>query len=196
MNAKKLLFTLFVLYWIMVYGVSFFASKGTKERYRNFFPTGYRMYTPATNTHYEVDYTFYKEGEAVEELRFSEFMRREKEKGRLLKTRFVEDRLFSGFLKTLDHHYQMELFTEKVKKGENRFETLTREHPELQMIIGGVENFAKYYISVNPDLRADSVHIKVSRAPMILPFDPEYKGNFTYYAGEGVFYETGLNLTP
>lgn len=194
MNTKKLLFTLFILYWIMVYGVSFFASKDTKERYRNLFPTGYRMYTPATNTHYEVDYTFYKGGEAVGDVRFSEFMLKEKEEGRLLKTRFVEDRLFSGFLKTLDHHYQMELYKEKVENRENNFDELSRTHPQLQMILGGVKNFPKFYLSKNPDIQADSVSILISRYPMILPFDPEYIDNFTYYAGEGVFYKTGINL--
>ena len=194
MKPERLLFILFALYWVIVYGVTFFAEDNLKSQFRDTIPTGYRMFAPATDTNYDVSYAFYRNGKLTEEFLISDYL--EKKKSIVSKSNFVEERLFLGLVKTLDFHYQTALYDEKYKQKENDFEQKLKTHKELIPIVQNLKNFPKVYLKENPKMKADSVSISVMRKPMVLPFDKEYKDDFTYFIGEKIFFQTSEILQP
>ena len=197
MNPKRLLFTLFLLYWVGVYGVTFFAGKNLKSQFRDSIPTGYRMFAPVTNTQYDAVYKFYLNNEAVKEIKLSDYVNSQYEKPIYLnKTAYVKDKLFQGSLKVLDFRYQKSLYDELYRNKENDFEAQTLHNPELSKIITNLKNFSQYYLNENPEIKADSVVISVSRSPFILPFAPEYKDDFTHKVGKKIFYTTFQTFNP
>lgn len=197
MNPKRLFFTLFLLYWAGVYGVTFFAGENFKIRLRETIPTGYRMFAPVTNTNYEVFYEFFLNEKLVDTLQLSEYINKEYEKSFYLnKSAYVKDELFQGSLKILDYRYQKALYEEIYEKKPNGFEKQTTSDAELSKIIESLKNFSKVYLSENPEIKSDSVVISVLRSPMILPFAPGYEGDFTYIVGKKIFYTTTQKLNP
>jgi len=197
MKPQRLLFTLFVLYWAGVYGVTFFAGNSFKSKFRDTIPTGYRMFAPVTNTNYDVYYEFYSGGELKEKFFISDYLKRQNEKSVVFKkSNFVKERLYGGLIKTLDYHYQKSLYDELYKQKENDFEKQVLINRELIPIVENLKQFPQLYLLENPEIEADSISISVLRKPMILPFAPDYKDDFTYKIGEKTFFQTSLNLKP
>lgn len=197
MNPKRLLFTLFLLYWAGVYGVTFFAGDNLKKRFRETIPTGYRMFAPVTDTRYDVSYEFSLNSETVRKVELSDYINAQYDTPFYLhKSAYVKDKLFQGSLKVLDFRYQQTLYEELYRNKTNDFEVQTVSNPELSKIIANLKNFSKLYLLENPEIRADSVNISVYRSPVILPFAPDYKDDFTHKVGEKIFYTTSQNLNP
>lgn len=195
MNPKRLLFTLFLLYWAGVYGVTFFAGDNLKSSFRDTIPTGYRMFAPVTDTNYDVSYEFFRDGELIREIKFSEYIHKEYDKPFYQnKSAYVKEKLYSGSLKILDFRYQKSLYDEVYRNKKNDFDSLTVSSKELMGIIDNLKNFPKLYLAENPEIFADSVWISASRKPMILPFDSLYKGAFTYRIGNKIFFTTTQKL--
>ena len=197
MKPERLLFTLFALYWAGVYGVTFFAGDHFKTQIKEWIPTGYRMFAPVTNTNYDVAYEFYEKGELKGKFLISNYLEKENEKSIFQsKSYFVKERLYLGWMKTLDFHYQTSLYNELYKGKENDFDKKLKTHKELIPIVQNLKNFPKVYLKENPNIKADSVSISVMRKPMVLPFDKEYKDDFTYFIGEKVFFQTSETFGP
>ncbi len=197
MKPKRLLFALFLLYWAVVYGVTFFTGNNFKSQFRDSIPTGYRMFAPVTNTNFDVSYEFYTDGNLIRQIQLSDYISNEYQKSIFQqKSAFIKDRLYLGFLKTLDFYYQKTLYDELYKGKENDFETQIRTNRELIRIVENLENFPKLYLLENPDLKSDSISVSVRRKPMVLPFAPEYNRDFTYKIGAKTFFQTSLNLQP
>lgn len=197
MKPERLLFTLFLLYWAGVYGVTFFGSDHFKSQFRDTIPTGYRMFAPVTNTHYDVYYEFYSGGKLKEKFFISGYLEKQNEKSVFFKkSNFVRERLFGGLIKKLDYHYQKSLYDELYKQKENDFEKQVLINRELGPIVENLKNFSRLYLLENPGIIADSVSISVLRKPMVLPFEQDYKDDFTYKVGEKTFFQTSLNPKP
>lgn len=195
MKSKSLLFTLFVLFWTMVYGVSFFGGSKLKTLFGGLIPTGYKMYAPPTTTNYDVAFTFFLNNEEVEHIRLSEYLKKENEKPFYHdKTAFVKERLFLHSIKDLDFAYQSALYDSLYKNKENDFEVQLLESESLKLVQKSFSNFAQLYLYENPDLNADQVKVEVHRYPIEIPWNLEYDRDFTYTAGEGIIYNDILNL--
>jgi len=191
MKPNKLLLTLFVLYWTVVYGASFIAPKSFKNRFKEFFPTAYRMYAPSTTTNYEAVYDFFLNGEIIRTLNLSERLEKERKDSIWDDKRvFVKRRIYLESLKAFDYDYQMGLYKELKDKVPNDFEKRVETDPYLSKIAQSLRNYVKLYAEENPDFKFDSVRISAVRIPTVIAFAPDYKGDFTYKAGEGVFYVT------
>ena len=191
MKAKKIGGVLFVMYWISVYGLSFYDNESLNAQLREIIPTSYKMFAPATKTNYDVEYVFYKDGQPKKQLVFSDYIDAEYKKSILKdKTSFIKDKLYQGNLKVLDFNYQQALYAEKYMEKTNDFERRIVSNPILIKTIQNLQNFPKLYLNENPDLKADSVVIFVHRKPMILSYTPEYKDDFTYHLGEMCFFKT------
>lgn len=197
MKPKRLLLTLFLLYWAVVYGVTFCAGENLKSQFRDSIPTGYRMFAPVTDTNYDVFYEFYADGKLTEKIILSEYIAAEYDKSIFQnKTAFVKDRLYLGLMKTMDYHYQKSLYDELYKGKENNFAQKLLSDPELIPLVKNLEKFPKLYLLEHPEIKADSFSVSVWRAPMILPFDKSYDKDFTYKVGKKVFYRTSKSLRP
>ncbi len=197
MKPKRLLFTLFLLYWAGVYGVTFFAGNQLKTQFRETIPTGYRMFAPVTNTNYDVYYEFYAEGELKGKFYISDFIEKENEKSVIFKkSAFVKERLFGGLIKKLDYNYQKSLYNELYKQKVNDFEKQVLTNQELIPIVENLKNFPQLYLLENPEIKADSVSISVMRKPMVIPYAPDYGDDFTYKVGEKTFFQTSLIINP
>lgn len=197
MKPKRLLFTLFLLYWAGVYGVTFFGSDHFKSQFRDRIPTGYRMFAPVTNTQYDIYYEFFAGGELKTKFLISDYLEKQNERFILYKkSNFVRERLFGGLIKKLDYHYQKSLYDEMYKQKNNDFEKQVLTNRELVPIIENLKNFSRLYLLENPEILADSVSISVLRKPMVLPFCQDYKDDFTYKIGERTFFQTSLILNP
>ncbi len=197
MKPKRLLFALFLLYWAVVYGVTFFAGSNLKSQFRDSIPTGYRMFAPVTDTNYDVIYEFYSDGKLRKRLILSEYIASEYDNSIFQnKSAFVKDRLYLGLMKTLDFHYQKSLYDELYKGKENDFAQKLLSEPELLPLVKNLEKFPILYLLENPEIKTDSFSVSVWRAPMILPFDKSYNRDFTYKVGKKVFYKTSKSLRP
>ncbi len=193
MKPERLLFTLFLLYWAVVYGVTFFAGNNFKSQFRESIPTGYRMFAPVTNTNYDVYYEFYSDEKLKEKFCISDYIEKQNEKSFVFKkSNFVKERLFGGLIKKLDYHYQKSLYAELYKQKENDFEKQVHTNRELIPIVENLKKFPQLYLLENPEIKADSVSISVMRKPMVLPFSPDYNADFTYKIGEKTFFQTSL----
>lgn len=191
MKPNKLLLTLFVIYWTTVYGASFITTKSFKSWFKPFFPTGYRMYAPATTTDYNVVYEFYSNAEIIRTLNLSEKLEKERKDSVWDDKRaFVKRRIYLESLKAFDYDYQMGIYKELKEKIPNDFEKRIETDPYLTKIAQSLRNYVKLYAEENPDFKFDSVRISAIRIPTVIAFDPNYKGDFTYKADKGVFYVT------
>jgi|26BtaG_2_1085354.scaffolds.fasta_scaffold00010_65 hypothetical protein len=191
MKAKKIGVLLFVIYWFIVYGLSFYDNESLNAQLREIIPTSYKMFAPATKTHYDVEYRFYKNGKQMKQLVFSDYLAAEYKKSILKdKTSFIKEKLYQGNLKVLDFNYQQAVYAEKYKEKPNDFEERIVSNPLLTKTLQNLRNFPKLYLKENPNLEADSVVIFVHRKPMILSYTPEYKDDFTYHLGEMCFFKT------
>lgn len=197
MKPKRLLFALFILYWVGVYGVTFFLSDNSKNKFKGLIPTGYKMYAPITNTNFDVHYHFFRNKELVDSVQISQYIEEEYDKGIFWnKTAFAKSKLYQGSLKVLDYHYQTALYRKRYKKENIHLDSLLFEYPKLQKVDQDLKNFAKLYRTEHPTLKFDSASISVYRYPMILAFQPDFRGDFTYELGEGIFYKTQIRFEP
>jgi hypothetical protein len=197
MKPKRLLFALFVLYWIGVYGVTFFLGDQSKEKFKGLIPTGYKMYAPITNTRYDIQYEFFLQGEKRKSIWFSDYIQEEYDKGIFShKTSFAKTKLYEGSLKILDFQYQSALYKKRYKKEEIDVNPYLMANSRIQKIDQNLKNFAQLYLHENSDLKTDSVSISVYRYPMILAFQPDFRNDFTYELGEGMFYQTQIHFQP
>jgi hypothetical protein len=197
MKPKRLLFALFILYWVGVYGVTFFLSDNFKNKFKGLVPTGYKMYAPITNTNFDVHYHFYRNKELVDSVRISHYIAEEYDKGILWnKTAFAKSKLYAGSLKVLDFHYQTALYRKRYKKVNINLDSLIIGNSKLQKIDQDLKNFAKFYRVENPSLKFDSASISVFRYPTILAFQPDFHNDFTYELGNGIFYRTQIRFEP
>lgn len=191
MKPNKLLLTLFVIYWTTVYGASFITAKSFKNRFKSFFPTAYRMYAPSTTTDYDAVYEFFSNGEITRAVNLSEKLEKERKDSVWDDKRvFVKRRVYLESLKAFDYDYQMGIYKELKDKVPNDFENRIENDPYLSKIAQSLRNYVKLYAEENPDFKFDSVRISAVRIPTVIAFDPDYKGDFTYKAGKGVFYVT------
>lgn len=191
MKAKKIGVLLFVMYWLIVYGLSFYDNETLNAKLREIIPTSYKMFAPATKTNYDVEYVFYKDGQQKKQLVFSDYIDAEYKKSILTdKTSFIKDKLYQGNLKILDFNYQQALYAEKYMEKPNDFEERIVSNPLLIKTIQNLRSFPKLYLKENSNLHADSVSISVYRKPMVLPYDLKYSDDFTYHLGEMYFFKT------
>lgn len=197
MKPKRLLFALFVLYWIGVYGVTFFYDGISIGLFNGMIPSAYKMYAPVTNTHYDVHYDFYLSGQKVKSILLSEYIHSDESKGIFQdKTNFAKSKVYEGPLKVLDFEFQSALYKKRYKKDSLDLNEHLLNQPKIQRIEKNLQNFAKLYLAENPNFKSDSVSISVRRDPMILAFQPDFKNDFTYEIGKGVFFKTQLILEP
>lgn len=197
MKPKRLLFALFVLYWIGVYGVTFFYGEQSKTFYKGLIPSGYKMYAPITNTLYDVRYEFYKEDLLVENILLSDYIKEEYDKGILNnKTSFSKSKLYEGSLKVFDFQYQTALYKKRYKNDSIELDSHLMSSSRMVEIDRNLKNFSQLYLQEEPNLKSDSVSISVYRKPMILPFQPDFKADFTYELGAGIFYKTHQIIQP
>lgn len=200
MKPKGVLFSLFILYWIVVYGVALFSSD-LRNSFRqtalsHFIPYGYSMFTPMTKTRFDVNYEFYKNGNAVKNIFLQDYINSEYNKGLIHnKTAFVKYKIYLDQIYQLDLAFQKNQYAQLSDSEQGNFEEVINKDENLKSIIQNVRNFSKLYLKEKPELTADSVIISIKRKPMILPFNPEYKGDFTYVLGDTVFYKTNLILS-
>lgn len=193
MKPKGLLFTLFILYWIVVYGVALFSGKFRNDfrqtSVSHFIPYGYSMFTPMTKTKFHVTYDFYKDDNLEKKVSLGEYIESEYDKGLIYnKSTFVKSKIF------MDQIYQLDLAFQKfhyqgIFKNKT-FEELIGTDSKLKSIVANVQNFSDLYIKENPLQKFDSVLISIKREPMILPFNKNYKGDYTYVIGDTVFYRS------
>ena len=190
-KAKKIGVLLFVMYWITVYALSFYDNDSLNSKLSQIIPTSYKMFAPATKTIYDVEFVFYKQGQRIEQLHFSDYIEAEYKKSILKdKTSFIKDKLYQGNLKVLDFNFQQALYAEKYKEKPNDFDQRLSSNPLLIKTVQNLKNFSKLYLNENPDLKADSVVILAHRKPMVLPYNLEYRDDFTYHLGEMYFFKT------
>lgn len=195
MKSKRLLFILFLVYWVVVYGVSFISNQQIKDFFKETIPTGYRMFVPMTKTNFDVQYKFYQKGMLIKEVALSDYLKKEYNKSLFNnKVAYIKDKLYFGSIKILDFKYQNSLYNEHYLGGENNFKKLIETDQELVDIIESLKVFPKLYLSENKDIISDSISISVNRFPIILDFDERYEGDFTYKAGEGEFYKAYIKL--
>ncbi len=195
MKPKGLLFALFILYWIVVYGVALFSGKIRSEfrqsTLSHFVPYGYSMFTPMTKTKFDVSYEFYENGKPIKILSLREYIDAEYDKGLLYnKTAFVKSKIYLDQIYQLDLAFQKNQYARMNNPETKGFEDVIQEEENLNSIIRNIQNFSKLYIEENPSLTVDSVIISVRRKPMILPYKPDYTGDYTYVLGDTVFYHT------
>lgn len=193
MKIKNLLFILFAIYWLMVYGAGFFSSDNFRDKYKNnfLFPVAYKMYAPPTTTNYNVFYDFYHSGRLVREINlWDEFKSERKSSFPFDKKTFIKRRLYLESLKRPDFVFQQFLYDKKYKGEEFDFNERIESSDYLKGAINNLSNFINLYADENPELIFDSVVISAKRSPIVISFKPEYRKGFTYEAGEGVFYKT------
>lgn len=191
MKTKNLLLALFVIYWTIVYGASFITPRNFKEKYKPFFPTGYKMYAPPTTTNYDVVYDFYYKGKNTKTINL--WNKLEEERKNLIwndKNVFIKRRLYLESIKSFDFDYQMGMYKQLTEKIPNDFQKRIEDSRYLSQIAQSFRNYAKLYSFENPEDKFDSVKISVVREPIILVFDSTNKRDFTYLSGKGVFYIT------
>lgn len=200
MKPKGVLFSLFILYWIAVYGVALFSSN-LRNGFRQttlsqFIPYGYSMFTPMTKTKFDVNYEFYKNGNTVKNISLQDYIDSEYDKGLIHnKTTFVKSKIYLDQVYQLDLAFQKNQYAQLSNSDQGNFEEVINKDENLKSIVQNIHIFSKLYLKENQELAADSVVISVKREPMILPFNPEYKGDFTYVLGDTVFYKTNLILS-
>lgn len=188
MKGKKLWISLFLLYWFIVYGLSFLNKDELNSKVSEVIPTRYRMFAPVTKTNFDIEYVFYYKGKEQKKLMFSEYLREEYEKSILYNKRsFIKEKIYQGNVKILDFHYQETLYQEKYQNKPNDFEQRLNEIPVLNYTLQSLGNFPLLYLKENPEIKSDSVQFSVYRAPMVLPFKTEYDNDFTYEIGPKYF---------
>lgn len=194
MKPKGLLFTLFILYWVAVFGVALFSGKYRNEFRKtslsHFMPFGYSMFTPMTKTNFDVSYEFFKNGHSVKTIYLQKYLDTEFEKGLLQnKTSTNKSRNYFEQIYQLDLAFQKNQYAKTYGSLNGNFEDIINKDEKLKSISQNIRNFSKLYQEENPSLEADSVSISVFRKPMVLPFNPNYKGDYTYVLGDMVFYK-------
>lgn len=195
MKPKGLLLALFILYWIAVYGIALFSGKFRNDfrqtSLSHFVPYGYSMFTPMTKTTFDVSYQFYKDGNLAEIVSLRNYLDAEFNKGLFHnKASTVKSRVYLEQIYKLDLAFQKEQYA-GINNPENQdFEKTVANDESLKSIAQNIINFSKIYKEENPSLEADSVGVSVYRKPMILPFNPGYKGDYTYILGDMVFYKS------
>jgi len=195
--TKKLLFILFFIYWILVYGISLVKNMEFKNQFREVFPTGYRMYAPSTTTNYEIHFEFYQNSTVAESFFLSDYIDKSYEKSIVTnKKTFLFDFMYQRAVKDFDYEYQMFVSKTGIKQGKIDFAIAVEKNPELGKKARLFENFSKNYLKENQELIVDSVRISFYRLPIVLPFDKAFREDFTYFAGKGIFYETTIKLRP
>lgn len=196
MKPKRLLLALFVLYWVGVFGVTFFADAKSKQIFKGLIPSAYKMYAPVTNTLYTVQYDFYLSNELVKSVDLSEYIQSDQSKGIFQnKTNFAKSKVYEGPLKILDFEFQSALYTKRYKNDRIDLNEYLLNQSKIQKIEKNLQNFAKLYRKENPNLQTDSVSISVKREPMILAFNPNFRNDFTYEIGKGIFFKTQLSFS-
>lgn len=195
MKSKGLLFTLFILYWVAVFGVALFSGKYRNELRQtslsHFIPFGYSMFTPMTKTNFDVSYEFFKDGHSVRTISINDYLGKEFDKGLIHnKTSTNKSRNYFEQIYQLDLAFQKNQYAAIDHPANESFEEALDKNPNLKSIQENIKKFSKLYMDENPSLKADSVSISVFRKPMILPFHPNYKGDYTYVLGDMVFYKT------
>lgn len=195
MKSKKLWISLFLLYWFIVYGLSFLNNEYLNSQVVELIPTRYRMFAPVTKTNFDVEYVFYHKGNEQKKMMFSEYIREEYDKSILLnKTSFIKDKLYQGNIKVLDFNFQEALYNEKYQNIPNDFEQRVQENPLLIYTLRSLTNFPKLYLKENPNLKSDSIKLSVYRAPMVIPFDTNYDDDYTYKIGAKYFFTYHFKL--
>ena len=107
---------------------------------------------------------------------------------------FAKSKVYEGPLKVLDFEFQSALYKKRYKKDSLDLNEHLLNQPKIQRIEKNLQNFAKLYLAENSNFKSDSVSISVKRDPMILNFQPDFKNDFTYEIGKGVFFKTHLNF--
>lgn len=195
MNPKRLLLALFLLYWAGVVGVTFFSSSlkesVRKSYYRFFVPSGYNMFVPVTQTNFNVKYEFYNGNQKVGELNSWEYL---DESGKSLFERkeiFLKKMVYFYRVSNLDHaflnHDYDWKYIRKIEQPDSGFV----QGVYLNNLVGKLKNVSEIFIHEDPKLaETDSVAISVRRMPIILPFQPDYEPNYSFFVGDTVFFQT------
>lgn len=199
MKPKGLLFTLFILYWVAVLGVALFSSEFRQEFRKtslsNFVPFGYSMFTPMTKTNFDVRYEFFKNGKSIENVSLENYLEKEFDKGLIYnKSATIKSRIYFDQIYQFDLAFQKNHYAKSTQSSTENFDDIINKDENLKSITENIQNFSKLYLNEN-SISADSVLISVERKSMILPFNPNYKGDYTYHISETIFYKKNLTLT-
>lgn len=195
MNPKRLLFTLFLLYWAGVYGVTFF-SENYKEKiknssYRFFMPTGYNMFSPVTQTTFNVKFEFFEREAKIGEINSWDYLN---ENGKFpieRKEVFLKKMVYFYRVPDLDYAFLKNDYDLKYRNKKEDLDSIYAQDIYLKNLISKIKKSSELFIKEDADLeRADSVFISIKRTPIILPFHPEYKENYTFHVGDTVFFST------
>src|SRR5690606_23584865 len=181
-----------------VAGIAFFSFdfryQFRKTQLSNFVPFGYSMFTPMTKTNFDVSYEFFQDGNSFRTVSMQDYLNKESAKGITnVKSKSLKSQIYFEQLYQLDLAYQKYHYAKYQKAKKQNFDSIIVQDELLKTITLNLKNFAKLYQTEN-SFSADSVQISVKRSPMVLPYNPDYKGDYTYLAGKGIFYETKLNL--
>lgn len=159
-------------------------------------PYGYSMFTPMTKTKFDVNYEFFENGIPVKTISLEQYLNSEFDKGLFHnKTASVKSRIYFEQIFQIDLAFQKNQYA-AINNPENlNFSDVIKQDPNFTAIIENIQNFPKLYLSENPEFHVDSVSISVIRKPMILPFNPNYKGDYTYVLGNMIFYKSSINIS-
>lgn len=199
MKPKGLLFALFILHWIAVLGIALFSSKFRQEFRKtslsNFIPFGYSMFTPMTKTNFDVKYEFFKNGKSIKSISLQNYLESEFDKGLIYnKASSIKANIYSVQIYQLDLAFQKNHYAKSTQSSTEKFDDIIYKDKNLKSITQNIQNFSKLYLN-EKSISADSVLISVERKPMILSFNPNYKGDYTYHIPETIFYKKNLILT-
>ncbi|HUH35690.1 MAG TPA: hypothetical protein VL022_07665 [Moheibacter sp.] len=197
MKTKSLLLLLFVTFWTIIYGVSFFGSNTLKAAFRGFIPTGYKMYAPPTKTNYDVVFTYCSKGEIIDQVHLSTYINEAQQQSMLhQKAAFVKERLFLYSMRTWDVDVQKALYQAMYLNGENDFEKEWNDSERLVAIRQSLLNFSQIYWTEKAEVEKewDQLKIEATRHPIVIKYAPDYQKDFTYTVGEKVFYQEMINF--
>lgn len=148
------------------------------------------MYAPSTTSTFDLEYEFYKDGQLTEKVLFSDYVENSYKES-ILKNKkvFLTNNMFFRAQRGLDYEYQKSVYQ---KKGnwKKDFEDKIKSNYSVRNFMKTCKGFPVLYQETHPDLKFDSMRVLFYRYPTKMPFDPDYKDDFTYYAGEGIYYET------
>lgn len=201
MNYKKLLFVLFIVYWTIAFGVALFFKDAKVQirdsAFRYFIPFGYNMFVPVTQTNFDVTYRFYKDGNEISEISSVDYLNPKTKHGLLKhKKLFLEKMLYFYRIPDLDFAFLESDYKHKYFHADFDLDEKIKEDLYLKKITEKLQKFPTHFLAENPEIKyVDSIYFTIRRTPTILPFETEYKNNYTFYVGDTIFFESGILAT-
>src|SRR5690606_7841590 len=104
---------------------------------------------------------------------------------------FLKKMVYFYRVPDLDYHYLKNDYDRKYRNIEEDLDSVFQHNPYLNNMILKIQKSSQLLVDEIPDISTtDSVWISFQRHPIILPFDPDYKGSYTFYVSDTVFFQT------